>query len=152
MTLISRLGAKISRHDPSSIPGLVSVPTNHFAVDGVQPARILLQTTTCSLPQGALKASSVTSNTPKADMSHESVWFSRPRTYGKGSRQWYVTTHCSPLLHLVRLTIIAVPARTKLVSSENTGSTCAVNVSGKRHTMLGFRRYGFDTVELRGFD
>ena len=23
-------------------------------------------------------------------MSHESVWYSRPRTYGKGSREWYV--------------------------------------------------------------
>src|SRR5690242_2955593 len=26
-------------------------------------------------------------------MSHESVWYSRPRTYGKGSRSWYV---CPP--------------------------------------------------------
>lgn len=25
-----------------------------------------------------------------ANMSHESVWYSRPRTYGKGSRAWYV--------------------------------------------------------------
>jgi hypothetical protein len=24
-------------------------------------------------------------------MSHESVWYSRPRTYGKGSRSWYVS-------------------------------------------------------------
>ena len=24
------------------------------------------------------------------NMSHESVWYSRPRTYGKGSREWYV--------------------------------------------------------------
>lgn len=23
-------------------------------------------------------------------MSHESVWYSRPRNYGKGARQWYV--------------------------------------------------------------
>jgi hypothetical protein len=23
-------------------------------------------------------------------MSHESVWYSRPRSYGKGARQWYV--------------------------------------------------------------
>jgi hypothetical protein len=22
-------------------------------------------------------------------MSHESVWYSRPRTYGKGARSWY---------------------------------------------------------------
>jgi small subunit ribosomal protein S29e len=26
-------------------------------------------------------------------MSHESVWYSRPRTYGKGSRSWYVSFH-----------------------------------------------------------
>lgn len=25
-------------------------------------------------------------------MSHESVWYSRPRTYGKGARGWYVST------------------------------------------------------------
>ena len=85
-------------------------------------------------------------------MSHESVWFSRPRTYGKGSRQWYVTTHPSSLLRLVKLTIIAVPAHTKLVSSANTVSICAVNVLEKRHTMLAFRRYDFDMVGLRGFD
>jgi small subunit ribosomal protein S29e len=24
-------------------------------------------------------------------MTHDAVWFSRPRKYGKGSRQWYVT-------------------------------------------------------------
>lgn len=27
---------------------------------------------------------------PTAIMSHESVWYSRPRTYGKGSREWCV--------------------------------------------------------------
>ncbi|EAT82687.2 hypothetical protein SNOG_10352 [Parastagonospora nodorum SN15] len=26
-------------------------------------------------------------------MSHESVWYSRPRTYGKGSRECRVCTH-----------------------------------------------------------
>jgi hypothetical protein len=26
-------------------------------------------------------------------MSHESVWYSRPRNYGKGSREWYVYTY-----------------------------------------------------------
>jgi hypothetical protein len=29
-------------------------------------------------------------------MSHESVWYSRPRTYGKGSREWYVITSIEP--------------------------------------------------------
>ena len=28
--------------------------------------------------------------TAVAIMSHESVWNSRPRTYGKGARAWYV--------------------------------------------------------------
>ncbi|KAJ9618907.1 40S ribosomal protein S29 [Taxawa tesnikishii (nom. ined.)] len=28
-------------------------------------------------------------------MSHESVWYSRPRTYGKGSREWCVKTTSS---------------------------------------------------------
>ncbi|EFR01845.1 30S ribosomal protein S14p/S29e [Nannizzia gypsea CBS 118893] len=29
-------------------------------------------------------------------MTHESVFYSRPRNYGKGSRQWYApTTHAS---------------------------------------------------------
>src|SRR6266498_2404802 len=31
-------------------------------------------------------------------MSHESVWYSRPRNYGKGSRQWYFL-FTSPFLH-----------------------------------------------------
>ena len=29
----------------------------------------------------------------QANMGHETVWYSRPRTYGKGSRQWYILTH-----------------------------------------------------------
>ena len=29
-------------------------------------------------------------------MSHEAVWYSRPRTYGKGSRAWYVTAEPTP--------------------------------------------------------
>jgi hypothetical protein len=28
-------------------------------------------------------------------MSHESVYYSRPRTYGKGSRNWYVAVSTS---------------------------------------------------------
>ena len=156
MTLISRLGAKVSRHDPSAQylypdelvrPQIISrLKSTYKRYKHSSPDHNLLRT------QGALKASSVTFNTTKANMSHESVWFSRPRTYGKGSRQWYVIIDISPLLRWVKLTIIAAPAHTRLVSSANTGSTCAVNVSGKRHTMLGSRRYGFDSVGLRGFD
>lgn len=29
-------------------------------------------------------------HTTTANMSHESVWYSRPRTYGKGAREWCV--------------------------------------------------------------
>ncbi len=158
MTLIFSLGAKVSRHDPCSRDlklhrnGLVRPQIISRWSVICYDTGFLQQTTTCFIPRGALKASSVTSNTTEADMSHESVWFSRPRTYGKGSRQWYVTTHFPPLLRSVKLTIIAVPARTKLVSSVNTGLICAVNASGRRHTMLGSRRYGFDTAGLRGFD
>jgi small subunit ribosomal protein S29e len=31
-------------------------------------------------------------------MSHESVWYSRPRTYGKGSREWYVIAHIEKII------------------------------------------------------
>lgn len=33
-------------------------------------------------------------------MSHESVWYSRPRAYGKGSRSWFVhsCTHLSSII------------------------------------------------------
>lgn len=30
---------------------------------------------------------------PQRIMAHENVWYSRPRTYGKGSRSWYVQAH-----------------------------------------------------------
>jgi small subunit ribosomal protein S29e len=31
-------------------------------------------------------------------MGHEAVWFSRPRTYGKGSRQWYTSSTSHKLI------------------------------------------------------
>ncbi|KAL3461351.1 hypothetical protein BJX64DRAFT_260889 [Aspergillus heterothallicus] len=30
-------------------------------------------------------------------MTHESVWYSRPRKYGKGSRQWCVQSYLSAI-------------------------------------------------------
>ena len=41
-------------------------------------------------------------------MSHESIWYSRPRVYGKGARAWYVSPPFFPLplqclLHLTSL-------------------------------------------------
>ncbi|KAF2705925.1 hypothetical protein K504DRAFT_484261 [Pleomassaria siparia CBS 279.74] len=38
-------------------------------------------------------------------MSHESVWYSRPRTYGKGSRQCRVCTHPAGLIRKYGLNI-----------------------------------------------
>jgi small subunit ribosomal protein S29e len=37
-----------------------------------------------------------------AIMSHETVWYSRPRTYGKGSRSWYATAILELLLNCIR--------------------------------------------------
>ena len=31
-------------------------------------------------------------------MGHEAVWFSRPRTYGKGSRQWFTYSRSQRLI------------------------------------------------------
>jgi hypothetical protein len=59
---------------------------------GCQPSNRLvdrpLQIHTKFPPTSAL-AKSPSCNTITAIMSHESVWNSRPRNYGKGSRQWY---------------------------------------------------------------
>ncbi|OCT45185.1 40S ribosomal protein S29 [Cladophialophora carrionii] len=38
-------------------------------------------------------------------MSHESVWYSRPRTYGKGSRSCRVCTHTAGLIRKYGLNI-----------------------------------------------
>ncbi|KAI7541104.1 hypothetical protein KC331_g8776 [Hortaea werneckii] len=38
-------------------------------------------------------------------MSHESVWYSRPRTYGKGSRNCRVCTHKAGLIRKYGLNI-----------------------------------------------
>ncbi|ATZ52325.1 putative 40s ribosomal protein [Botrytis fragariae] len=38
-------------------------------------------------------------------MSHESVWMSRPRTYGKGSRECRVCTHKAGLIRKYGLNI-----------------------------------------------
>ncbi|TKA29168.1 40S ribosomal protein S29 [Salinomyces thailandicus] len=38
-------------------------------------------------------------------MSHESVWYSRPRTYGKGARECRVCTHKAGLIRKYGLNI-----------------------------------------------
>ncbi|RDI88140.1 hypothetical protein Vi05172_g1850 [Venturia inaequalis] len=42
---------------------------------------------------------------PIATMSHESVWFSRPRGYGKGARECRVCTHPAGLIRKYGLNI-----------------------------------------------
>ncbi|KAK5658523.1 hypothetical protein OQA88_1915 [Cercophora sp. LCS_1] len=59
-------------------------------------------------------------------MSHESVWNSRPRNYGKGARGWDKT---------------AVSAPTRPVSSASTASTSAVSASVRRPTTLASSRF-----------
>lgn len=104
-------------------------------------------------------------------MSHESVWNSRPRTYGKGAREWYVclpdhfrfrnwkqrtntrelkaeereiARHCDlkgkswASADELRT---AASAHTRLVSSESTALTSAVNASVKRPPILDLSRY-----------
>ncbi|KAH9877834.1 hypothetical protein J1614_003051 [Plenodomus biglobosus] len=51
-------------------------------------------------------SSSVTATTPQPHiMSHESVWYSRPRTYGKGARECRVCTHPAGLIRKYGLNI-----------------------------------------------
>ncbi|KAH3921515.1 40S ribosomal protein S29 [Parastagonospora nodorum] len=44
-------------------------------------------------------------HTHPPNMSHESVWYSRPRTYGKGSRECRVCTHPAGLIRKYGLNI-----------------------------------------------
>ncbi|KAL2357637.1 ribosomal protein S14p/S29e-domain-containing protein [Cryomyces antarcticus] len=53
-------------------------------------------------------------------MSHESVWYSRPRTYGKGARQCRVCTHTAGLIRKYGLNICRQCFREK---SEDIGFT-----------------------------
>jgi hypothetical protein len=56
----------VSAHSPRLVP----IPAREFLVlCYTQNSRHLLQ---------------------QATMAHDTVWYSRPRTYGKGSRSWYV--------------------------------------------------------------
>ncbi|KAI4092549.1 MAG: hypothetical protein LQ344_003395 [Seirophora lacunosa] len=56
-------------------------------------------------------------------MSHESVWYSRPRTYGKGSRSCRVCTHKAGLIRKYGLNICRQCFREK---SQDIGFTKAV--------------------------
>ena len=75
-------------------------------------------------------------------MTHDAVWFSRPRKFGKGSRQWSVLTDISIYLSLKTnlLHIAADCVLTRQVSSVNTALTSAVNVSEKSLLPLALSR------------
>ncbi len=70
-------------------------------------------------------------------MTHDSVWFSRPRKFGKGSRQWYVVLCLKAGRTDVLWVELAASALTKLVSSANMVLICAANVSVKSLPPLG---------------
>merc|ERR1712072_1175376 len=62
-----------------------------------------------------------------ANMSHESVWYSRPRTYGKGSRSCHVCTHKAGLIRKYGLTsaVSASVRRAPTLASPRTGKRFA---------------------------
>lgn len=99
-----------------------------------------------------------------SNMGHDNVWFSRPRRYGKGSRQWFVhfqnlhkVTEMTEMTSLeasrVLLTsrpiyfpnLTAVSALTKPVWSASTISTSAVSASASTLVTLASRRYVYAT-------
>ncbi|CBX96560.1 hypothetical protein LEMA_P108250.1 [Plenodomus lingam JN3] len=62
--------------------------------------------TTDNSPFRTTSPSSVTATPPQPHiMSHESVWYSRPRTYGKGARECRVCTHPAGLIRKYGLNI-----------------------------------------------
>ncbi|KAF2438489.1 hypothetical protein P171DRAFT_423717 [Karstenula rhodostoma CBS 690.94] len=70
-------------------------------------------------------------------MSHESVWYSRPRTYGKGSRECRVCTHPAGLIRKYGLNICRQCFREK---SADIGFV-KVRMSCVTRTPLHFARY-----------
>ena len=78
-------------------------------------------------------------------MTHDAVWYSRPRKFGKGSRGWWVV-HLLPLTSVwLKPLQLAGYVRTKRVSFVNTVSTSAVNVSEKNQPPLDSRRWFYIT-------
>jgi len=90
-------------------------------------------------------------------MSHESVWNSRPRTYGKGARAWYVfscpyTLRCRRAVGQKYCATANIPAaesaHTRLVLFENTVSISAVNASARRPLISDLSRYALPIFHL----
>lgn len=67
----------------------------------------------------------------QSKMTHDSVWFSRPRRFGKGSRQWYVLHPILCNLSVDRLAPLAVYVLTRPASSASTDLTCVVSASAR---------------------
>ncbi|KAK0257341.1 40S ribosomal protein S29 [Friedmanniomyces endolithicus] len=70
-------------------------------------------------------------------MSHESVWYSRPRNYGKGARQCRVCTHPAGLIRKYGLNICRQCFREK---SSDIGFTKVPPVNGSAMVELGAAR------------
>ncbi|XP_014558055.1 hypothetical protein COCVIDRAFT_25394 [Bipolaris victoriae FI3] len=72
-------------------------------------------------------------------MSHESVWYSRPRTYGKGSIGWYLSpsssqSHCTSSTHSLWF------GRREMLMKDD---ACSV-VTGSRKKSGIIRKYGLN--------
>ena len=74
-------------------------------------------------------------------MTHDAIWFSRPRKYGKGSRQWYAVMKILLCKRLLLNPILAASARTRLVLSASTELTCADSASVKSLLLSVSLRY-----------
>jgi len=72
-------------------------------------------------------------------MTHDAVWFSRPRKFGKGSRQWYAQP-ANHIASMASLSILAGSVPTKRVSSANMDLICVVSASEKSRQPLGSPR------------
>ncbi|KAF5848030.1 hypothetical protein GGP41_009234 [Bipolaris sorokiniana] len=72
-------------------------------------------------------------------MSHESVWYSRPRTYGKGSIGWYLSLISSSSSHRTSSTHSLAWTIKVLIM----GDACSV-VTGSRKKSGIIRKYGLN--------
>lgn len=89
-------------------------------------------------------------------MAHENVWYSHPRTYGKGSRSWYVHSfqHTILLLAPLLLCYISKPpppgtpflleASIVLVKSNARGTASHSRVTGEKKKAGLIRKYGLN--------
>ena len=98
----------------------------------------------------------------KTKMTHDAVWFSRPRKFGKGSRQWWAPRYLAAvngtLVFGIRskgyeyahatLHYLAASVPTRRVSSANTVLICAVSASARRRVPLDSSRCDLSTSHI----